>query len=113
MNPTPQTPPTPPTPPIPPPHRTDPAADRVVALTLKIGAYTAFLLIVSGLVLQPFVPGAGKIAAAGLLVLLATPVVRIMVAGAQFVHERDWKYALVSLVVLGIMVLAYALGIKV
>lgn len=91
----------------------DPAADRVVALTLKIGAYLAFALIVAGLLLQPVLPEGRKIAAAGLLVLLATPVVRIVVAGAQFVHERDWRYALVSLVVLGIMVLAYALGIKV
>lgn len=84
-----------------------------MALTLKIGAYLAFALIVAGLLLQPVLPVGSKIAAAGLLVLLATPVVRIVVAGAQFVHERDWKYAFVSLVVLGIMVLAYALGIKV
>lgn len=93
--------------------RKDPAADRVVALTLKIGAYLAFALIVAGLLLQAVLPQGRKIAEAGLLVLLATPVVRIIVAGGQFVHERDWKYALISLVVLGIMVLAYALGIKV
>jgi uncharacterized membrane protein len=93
--------------------RTDLAADRVVALTLKIGAYLAFALIVLGMLLLPVLPEGRKIASAGLLVLLATPVVRIVVAGAQFVHERDWKYAVISFVVLGIMVVAYALGIKV
>ena len=93
--------------------RVDPAADRAVALTLKIGAYLAFALIVAGMLLQPVLPAGRRIASAGLLVLLATPLVRIVVAGAQFVHERDWKYAVISLVVLGIMIVAYALGIKV
>jgi len=94
-------------------NRSDPAADRVVARTLKIGAYAAFSLIAAGLLLQIWLPLGKKVASAGLLVLLLTPLVRIVAAGFQFVHEHDWKYALVSLVVLGIMILAYALGIKV
>ena len=53
-----------------------------------------------------------KIATAGLLVLLATPALRIVVAGIQFFRERDLKYALVSLGVLGVVVLAYFLGIQ-
>ncbi len=94
-------------------NRTDPAADRVVALTLKIGAYLAFSLIAAGLVMQIWLPMGKRVASAGLLVLLFTPLVRIVVAGLQFAHERDWKYVVVSTVVLGVMVLAYALGIKV
>ena len=34
--------------------RQDVAADRVLSLTLKFGAYTAFALIVAGLVTEPF-----------------------------------------------------------
>lgn len=92
--------------------RQDVAADRVLSLTLKFGAYTAFALIVAGLMLQFVVPWGAKLAAAGLLVLLATPVLRIIVACLQFLRERDLKYALVSFGVLAIVVLAYVLGIQ-
>lgn len=92
--------------------RQDPAADRVLSLTLKAGAYTAFVLIIAGLLLRWAAPWGVKVVTTGLLVLLATPVLRIVVACIQFFHERDLKYALVSLGVLGIMVLAYCLGIQ-
>jgi uncharacterized membrane protein len=92
--------------------RQDVAADRVLSLTLKFGAYTAFALIMMGLMLQFAVPWGIKVTAAGLLVLLATPVLRIIVACLQFLRERDFKYALVSLGVLVVVVLAYVLGIK-
>ena len=93
-------------------NRQDVAADRVLSLTLKFGAYTAFALILAGLMLQLIVPWGAKVAAAGLLVLLATPVLRIIVACLQFLRERDFKYALVSFGVLAIVVLAYVLGLQ-
>jgi len=92
--------------------RQDVAADRVLSLTLKFGAYMAFALIVAGLVLQFVASWGSRVAAAGLLVLLATPVLRIIVACLQFLRERDFKYALVSFGVLTIVVLAYVLGIQ-
>jgi uncharacterized membrane protein len=92
--------------------RQDVAADRVLSLTLKLGAYAAFALIVAGLLLQFIVPWGARVAAAGLLVLLATPMLRIIVAGLQFLRERDFKYALVSFGVLAIVVLAYVLGVQ-
>jgi uncharacterized membrane protein len=93
-------------------NRQDFAADRILSLTLKAGAYTALFLVVTGLLLQWFTPWGDRIASAGLLVLLATPGLRIVVACIQFFHERDLKYALVSLGVLGIVLLAYFLGIQ-
>ena len=57
-------------------------------------------------------PWGAKVTAAGLIVLLATPLLRIVVAGLQLFRERDFRYALVSLGVLGIVVLAYFLGIQ-
>ncbi|MGZ4842408.1 MAG: DUF1634 domain-containing protein [Candidatus Angelobacter sp.] len=93
-------------------NRQDFAADRVLSFTLKCGAYTALALVVGGLILQRFAPWGGKIATAGLIALLATPVLRIIVACIQFLHERDFRYALVSFGVLAIVVLAYVLGIQ-
>jgi hypothetical protein len=92
--------------------RQDIAADRVLSLTLKMGAYTAFALIAAGLALRWAIPAGGKIVSAGLLVLLATPALRIVMACIQFFRERDMKYALVSLAVLGIVILAYCLGVQ-
>ncbi len=92
--------------------RQDLAADRVLSLTLKAGAYTAFALTVGGLLLHWATPFGDKIVMAGLLTLVATPALRIVVAGIQFLRERDFKYALVSLAVLAIVILAYCLGIQ-
>ena len=92
--------------------RQDPAADRVLSLTLKAGAYMAFALVAAGLLLRWAAPWGQKVATAGLLVLLATPVLRIVAACIQFFRERDFKYALVSLGVLSIVILAYCLGIQ-
>ena len=91
--------------------RQDVAADKVLSLTLKFGAYTAFALIVAGLLLQFIVPWGTRVTVAGLFVLLATPGLRIIAACLQFLHERDFKYALVSFGVLAIVVLAYILGL--
>lgn len=92
--------------------RQDVAADRVLSLTLKFGAYTAFALIMAGLVMQLIMPWGSWVAVAGLFVLLATPGLRIVAACIQFLRERDFKYALVSFGVLAIVVLAYVLGIQ-
>jgi uncharacterized membrane protein len=86
------------------------STDRALALTLKIGAYAAFACIVAGLGLH-FAGFGDRVTVIGMIVLLATPVLRIIVAGVQFLRERDVKYALVSLGVLGIIALAYVLGL--
>jgi uncharacterized membrane protein len=93
-------------------NREDVAADRVLSLTLKAGAYTACTLIVAGVILQLITAWGAGVAKAGLLVLILTPAIRIVVACIQFFRERDTRYALVSLGVLAIVVLAYVLGIQ-
>jgi len=93
-------------------NRQDVAADRLLALTLKAGAYIAFALVLAGLALRWATPWGSKVVAAGLLVLVCTPGLRIVVACVQFFRERDLKYALVSLGVLAIVILAYCLGIQ-
>lgn len=86
--------------------------DKLLASTLKIGAYSAFACIVAGLLLH-FATGWGNnVTLAGFLILLATPGLRIVVAGIQFLRERDYKYVLISLGVLVVIVTAYVLGIQ-
>jgi uncharacterized membrane protein len=40
----------------------------------------------------------------GLLVLIATPVLRVLTCAAGFALERDWMYAVVSLIVLAFLI---------
>jgi len=39
----------------------------------------------------------------GFLVLIATPVMRVLVSGAAFAMERDWLYVVVVLIVLAVL----------
>jgi len=91
----------------------EPAFDRVVALVLRVGAFSCFFVMLAGLLIGLF--GYGRIAAelerAGVLLMLATPVVRVLVAGILFLRERDWKYGAISFGVLTILLLGGLFGI--
>jgi uncharacterized membrane protein len=91
--------------------RQDATMDRVMSLTFKIGAYSALACIVTGLALHFVIGFADKITVIGFKILLGTPALRIIVAGIQFLRERELKYALVSLGVLTIVAVAYFMGI--
>jgi uncharacterized membrane protein len=93
-------------------RRESAATDHALALTLKIGAYSAFACILAGLILHFAVHRGNAITTAGFLILLATPALRIIVAGIQFLREREYKYVLISLGVLAVIVTAYVLGIQ-
>ena len=41
----------------------------------------------------------------GLLLLIATPVARVVFCAVAFARRRDWVYVLIPLVVLGVLVL--------
>ena len=91
----------------------EPAFDRTVALVLRVGAFSCFFVMLAGLLIGLF--GHGRIAAelerAGVLLMLATPVVRVLVAGILFLRERDWKYGAISFGVLTILLLGGLFGI--
>ena len=67
----------------------DVTMDRMLSLTLKVGAYISFACILAGLVLRAAGFADNKVVIAGFLILLATPGIRIVVAGIQFLRERD------------------------
>lgn len=46
----------------------------------------------------------------GLLVLVATPIMRVIGSTFAFLYERDWRYALITFVVLVVVTLSLLLG---
>jgi uncharacterized membrane protein len=91
----------------------EPAFDRAVALVLRIGAFGGFFIMLAGLMAGLFVSGhvPVDIERAGVLLMLATPVVRVIVACILFFWEKDWKYGWISLGVLVILMLGSVFGI--
>lgn len=78
---------------------------KIVGLTLRIGSFGSIGLIVLGTLLAIAHVGWGEgIMRGGFLLLMFTPALRIFVAGIVFLRERDYRYALVALVVLSIVI---------
>ena len=50
------------------------------------------------------------IATVGLLLLVATPVVRVAVSVLAFVYERDWTFVAITAAVLALLLLSFLLG---
>ncbi|MFL6442514.1 MAG: DUF1634 domain-containing protein [Candidatus Sulfotelmatobacter sp.] len=91
----------------------EPAFDRAVALVLRIGAFGCFFIMLAGLMAGLFVSGhlPLDIERAGVLLMLATPVVRVLVACVLFFREKDFKYGWISFGVLAILMLGAVFGI--
>jgi uncharacterized membrane protein len=89
-------------------------ADRWVALILRIGAYGSVALLLIGLLLWAAISGplGVHIMRVGVLLLMATPVLRIITLLLLYLHARDWKYALISFTVLLIVMVSSLLGLK-
>ena len=91
----------------------EPAFDRAVALVLRTGAFGCFFIMLAGLMAGLFISGRVplEIERAGVLLMLATPVVRVIVACYLFFREKDTKYGLISLGVLVILLLGSVFGL--
>jgi uncharacterized membrane protein len=91
----------------------EPEFDRAVAWVLRIGAFSCFFIMLTGLFTGLFVSGHISLAIerSGVLLMLATPVVRVIVACFLFFREKDWKYGWISLGVLVILMLGMVFGI--
>lgn len=81
------------------------AFERVLGRLLGIGIGLATALLGTGLVLTLVAPGdmASWLLNAGLLVLMATPATRVVLACGEFVRTREWFFALASIGVLGVL----------
>jgi uncharacterized membrane protein len=72
--------------------------ERVIEVALTAGVMLSGLLLVTGLVLGSTGPLWG-----GVLLLIVTPVVRVIVVTVGLVLDHDWLFACVSLFVLGVL----------
>ncbi len=85
--------------------------EDIVGRLLQIGTTAASVLVGVGLVVLflGIAPAlAPKLITAGLIILVSTPVLRVVAALGVFVREKDWIFAAISttvLVVLGVGVL--------
>ena len=91
----------------------EPQFDRIVALVLRVGAFSCFFVMLTGLLAGIFVHNhiPSDIERAGVLLMLATPVVRVLVAGILFLREKDWRYGAIPFGVLTILLLGGLFGI--
>jgi uncharacterized membrane protein len=91
----------------------EPGFDRIVALVLRTGAFSCFFIMLAGLMASLFVRGPlpFTIERAGVLLMLATPVVRVAVACYLFFRENDRKFGWISLGVLAILLLGSVFGL--
>jgi uncharacterized membrane protein len=86
--------------------------DIIVAAVLRWGAYGSFAIVCAGLLLGIHNAQMGsELIRIGLLVLIATPVSRIVTLLVTFLLDKDTKYALISFTVLLIVVLSSVFGI--
>jgi uncharacterized membrane protein len=73
-------------------------------LTVGSGVSAALLALGVLLTLAGVWPGtAARLLHVGLVVLMATPVLRVLVSFAEYVWARDWFFALTTLAVLAVL----------
>jgi uncharacterized membrane protein len=91
----------------------EPNLDRAVAMVLRVGAFGCFFVMLAGLIDGLFMGGRipVDIERVGVLLMLATPVVRVIVACFLFFREKDYRYGYISLGVLVILLLGSVFGI--
>ncbi len=87
--------------------------DKVIALSLRWGAYISFVILLAGLISTAFLPVRTTylIDTVGIVVMMSTPAFRVLIAVIVFFRERDYKYTLVATGVLLILLLGSVFGI--
>lgn len=88
--------------------------ERMLGRLLGIGIGLSTALLAGGLVLALVAPGqvSAHLLNAGLLVLMATPATRVVLACGEFIRTREWLFALASIGVLGVLALTVWVAIR-
>ncbi len=88
--------------------------ERHLGRLLITGVLASAVALAAGLALFLAAPGplSSDLLAAGLVVLMATPMLRVAVSVAEYVRMRDWFFVAVTLVVLAelAVTVVYSLG---
>jgi uncharacterized membrane protein len=81
----------------------DEQLERAIGRVLKTGVIASGVCLAIGLALL-YVPGAQRLATmvidVGLVVLMATPVSRVVVSVYEYARERDWTFVILTSIVL-------------
>jgi uncharacterized membrane protein len=76
--------------------------ERLIGIVLRAGVVISSTCLAVGLLL--YLAAGGALAAVllntGIVVLLATPLARVVVSTAQYVSQRDWPFATLTFIVL-------------
>ena len=87
-------------------------SERLIANTLKAGAYLSFVLLLIGVGAMTGRQDIGvSFSRIGIVALLIAPVMRILAAVVMYIKERDTKMILVSLWILTVIGLSAYAGI--
>ena len=94
-------------------EKREPRFDRALALVLRIGAFAGFFVMVAGVIAHILVDGRipARLELGGVLIMLLTPLVRVLVAMVLFFREKDWRYGWISAGVFLILLLGSVFGI--
>jgi len=78
--------------------------ERSIGAVLRVGVTISSVCLAVGLVLEilggPAAVASAALLQAGIIVLVATPVARVIVSTAQYARERDWKFVVLTGIVL-------------
>jgi uncharacterized membrane protein len=69
--------------------------ETLLGRTLRLGVAFSTALLAAGLILAMTSPGrlADLLLQAGLIVLMGTPMARVLISCAEYVRQRDWFFA--------------------
>jgi uncharacterized membrane protein len=82
------------------------ALERRIGYVLKSGSMISTALLALGVVVVLAAPAAAAgpiLIQAGLLIVIATPIVRVIVSMFGFAQEHEWKFVVMTLAVLGVL----------
>ena len=74
------------------------ALDRVIEGVLSVGLLCSSVLLAAGLL-----TGRHGLLSAGVVLLMMTPLARVVVVTIDLVRQRDWPFAATSLWILGVL----------
>jgi uncharacterized membrane protein len=77
--------------------------ERLIGMVLRGGVIVSTACLAAGLLLSLATADGGVASIllnAGIIVLLATPLARVVVSTVEYVSERDWRFATLTFIVL-------------
>lgn len=82
---------------------------------LGAGVMLSTLALVAGLAVAAFSGGgalATRLLTIGVLILIGTPVARVVVSAVAYLRQRDWTFALLTLIVLAELVASIVASVR-